>query len=152
MPSIDMQCPSGGKVLVSGGTICVRGRYLTTFSLWAKLKAIFKALLRFLRWIFGLGPVQTHNGVTPPTIMAAVGKSGDPPPAPGTGLLATISGQAWCARGVPVPAGTQPGTALVAYAWLNPTTGALPDCKSSFTASLTAGTGVSDCCSSCVAP
>jgi hypothetical protein len=140
----------------ASGTICVCGQYFDGPALkrllLALLTAIFKALRRFLRWLFGRKPSQA-TALTAPVIWVRVSAGAlDPsPPCPSQAgdVQASVSGQSWCARNVPIPAGSKPGDRLTAYAWLNPVpmpSGCPADASSTFNYG---GSGDPDCCSGC---
>jgi hypothetical protein len=159
MNSIQVECPAAStNVLVTAsgagsgaqGTICVRGKYLSTFEMpfFTLVVVLFKALLRWLRSIFKPKPM-TLTLLTAQKIRVRVILKGDPAPKetdPGTDVSSPSTN--WCARQVPVPAWSSAGVALTVYAWLLDASNTVLDGPHivDFTGG---GSNPGDCCSGC---
>ncbi len=156
MPSISLNCPSGGNVVVhgsgSGATLCACGGYFDSTSEGHSWLRLLYVLVRpIVAWIRRLlGQPTTKAIATGPVVWVRVVKagSGNQPNPPQSGDRSAIpSGQSWSAPGVPVPTGTASGAGLTCYAWLLPGDGTIdPPQVVNFCCN---GSGAVDCCVSC---
>jgi hypothetical protein len=162
MPSISMDCPTGGNISVhllgsgsgSPGTICVCGHYFDTFSMKSGclnlLTAVFGPCLHWFVAVFKPKPNALTELAGPfvrvRVVNGSVSTFPDPKYITGDVDVAPI-GQLWCASGVPVPTWSASGADLTVFAWLFNGSGGVDDKKSALFKG--GGSGAIDCCSGC---
>jgi hypothetical protein len=136
MLTLELDCPTGGNIVVypgtgacsgSVGTICVYGQYSdssTVPQFLIRLLAFFKRLIRHLLAFLGLKPpgtpVQAGLFVRVRVLNGSVQINNLPSPIPKQpcDVDTTPSGKSWFASGVPVPAYSSSGAQLTVVAWL----------------------------------